>query len=442
MSPTRQHLSVILAVLSCAGAAQAQTTATCTVVGVTGCNPVVSDASDNTAVGQGALLFIWTSDGLPSTTIGKLNTAVGAATLLSNTSGNNNTATGGAALESNTTGSSNTATGTFSLFSNTTGGSNTATGFSALFTNTTGTDNTAVGANALQENTTGNGNTAVGGSALFKNTTGAGNTALGENALLANTTGGNNTAFGRQVLAANTLGFGNAAQGFNALLANTSGYRNTAVGNDALETNLTGFYNTAVGFQAGLNITGSYNIDIGNTGVAGDHNTIRIGATSAVPGDSSNNVITATYIGGIFGAATNSTNVAAVYVDSTGHLFSMSSSERFKTAVAPMADVSERLAKLQPVTFLYKTDPSGTVQYGLIAEEVDKVYPELVIHDDQGRIQGVRYEELAPMLLSEVQKDHEHALAQDAEISALKAQLAEMHSVLVSLQSKGDHAAP
>ncbi len=286
-------------------------------------------------------------------------------------------------------------------------------------------DNVADGPNVMEANTTGIENAAMGAYALAANTTGSGNAGYGYQALYANTSGGNNTAFGRAALSANTTGFGNAAQGFNALVANTTGYRNTAIGNDALQTNVAGIYNTAVGFQAGVNITGSYNIDIGNTGLATDHNTIRIGATTSVPGDSANNVITATYIAGIFG--NGGSGGSAVYVDTYGHLFTNNSSERFKTGVAHMPDLSERLAQLRPVTFRYKSDPAGIVQYGLIAEEVDKVYPELVIRDDAGRIQGVRYEELAPMLLNEAQQQATKLAALEqklAEVDALKEQLA------------------
>jgi hypothetical protein len=150
-------------------------------------------------------------------------------------------------------------------------------------------------------------------------------------------------------------------------------------------------------------------------------------------------IITA-YIAGV----TNSQITGnAVYVTSAGQLGVLGSSERFKTDIAPMPQLSDKLLKLRPVTFRYKTDPKSIQQYGLIAEEVDKVYPELVIRNDKGQIQGVRYEELAPMLLSEMQKQQQkiadqdqRAGVQEAKISQLQEQLTEMHATLLKLESK------
>jgi hypothetical protein len=117
-------------------------------------------------------------------------------------------------------------------------------------------------------------------------------------------------------------------------------------------------------------------------------------------------------------------------VTSSGQLGVLASSERYKTAIAPMGGNTEKLAQLRPVTFHLKSDPGGAVQYGLIAEEVDKVYPELVIRDDAGQIQGVRYDELAPMLLNVVQKQQQKMTAQDA---AIEAQAAEFRAMKVQL---------
>ncbi len=189
-------------------------------------------------------------------------------------------------------------------------------------------------------------------------------------------------------------------------------------------------FNTAFGRAALTANTTGYR----NTGVAGDHNTIRIGATTSVPGDSANNVITATYIAGIVG--NGGSGGSAVYVDAYGHLFTDNSSERFKTGVARMPDLSERLAQLRPVTFQYKSDPAGIVQYGLIAEEVDKVCPELVIRDEAGRIQGVRYEELAPMLLNEIQREHGTIAALVADHQADSAKPEQQSEKIRSLEGK------
>ncbi len=395
-----------------------------------------SKGISNTAVGSGSLFL---------NTTGYYNTAVGAYTLTANSTGIRNSAFGAYAQNYNSTGSNNSSSGSYGLYHNTTGSNNSALGTFALEYNTTGHENTAGGALALEVNMTGannvafgyktlnsnngNGNTGAGAFALQANTTGGYNAAFGYQALYANTTGGNNTAFGRQVLAANTTGFGNAGQGFNALLANITGYRNTAVGNDALQTNVAGIYNSAFGFQAGLNINGSYNIDIGNTGVADDHNTIRIGATSQVPGDTANNVIAATYIAGIYSSNISGTGDQQVFVATDGRLVTHGSSERFKTDIAPMSDVSAKLAELRPVTFRYRSDQSGTLQYGLIAEDVAKVSPELVIRDDSGRIQGVHYEELAPMLVTEVQNQQRINSAQAGEIEELKRRVEQLQDL-------------
>src|SRR5271168_3229116 len=292
----------------------------------------------------------------------------------------------------------------------------------------TASDNTASGYQALYTNTTGNDNVATGSGALYSNSTGADNAANGFQALYANTTGVNNTAFGSLALYSNTTGKGNAGQGSNALYSNTTGIRNLGIGNNALYYN-NGSYNIGLGFDAGHYVTnGSNNIEIGNQGTAADNNTIQIGVQGTQ---------TSTAIAGIFG--TTVSGGMPVYVSSTGQLGVVTSSERFKTDIAPMPELSDRLQQLRPVTFTYKTDPKSVQQYGLIAEEVDKVYPELVIRDDKGKIQGVRYEELAPMLLNEIQK-------QNAEITQLKEQqkafadlqrqLVELQAAIVKLQPK------
>jgi hypothetical protein len=152
-------------------------------------------------------------------------------------------------------------------------------------------------------------------------------------------------------------------------------------------------------------------------GVAAESNTIRIGTKGTHK---------ATVIAGI-----NSSKVtgSAVYVTTTGRLGVLASSERFKTGIAPIGDGTEKLQRLRPVSFHLKAEPKGAVQYGLIAEEVAKVYPELVVRDDKGRIDGVRYDELAPMLLNEVQQQQSKNAVQDAEIRDLKQQMAELKAL-------------
>jgi hypothetical protein len=298
----------------------------------------------------------------------------------------------------NTTGGGNTATGFRALSLNTTGGANTANGFAALYHNTTGTWNTASGVNALLVNTTGNNNTATGAFVLNGNTSGDANTATGSSALLVNTTGNNNTATGFGALISNRAGNGNTASGLFALSGNTTGDRNTATGNNALLSNTTGSFNIALGAEAGGNLTtGSDNIDIGNRGVAGESDTIRIGRREKH---------TNTFIAGINGV-TVPTGVGVI-VDADGHLGTVVSSERFKDEIKPMDKASEAILALKPVTFRYKheLDPAGIPQFGLVAEDVEKVNSDLVARDADGKPYTVRYEAVNAMLLNEFLKEH------------------------------------
>src|SRR5207253_1501714 len=322
------------------------------------------------------------------------NTAEGTDALFSLTTGTENTAIGFDALYSNTTGDSNTATGSQALLSNTTGVRNTADGFAALQTNTTGERNTATGRAALVNNITGNNNTADGHDALFSNTTAIRNTATGSFALFSNTTGPNNTAIGYFALFSNTTGNSNTANGYDALLNNTTGVGNIALGNFA-GSNLT---------------TGDNNIDIGNQGVAAEANTIRIGARGTQ---------TQTFIAGVTGAAVIG---VAVKVNAAGQVGTAPSSQRFKTEIKPMDKSSEAILALKPVTFHYKKelDPEGILQFGLVAEEVEKVNPDLVARDAQGKIYTVRYEAVNAMLLNEFLKEHRTVQEQKATIAQLK----------------------
>jgi trimeric autotransporter adhesin len=335
------------------------------------------------------------------------NTAEGDFALNSQTTGSGNTATGFSALFSLTTATNNTATGANALFSlrtnSTAGTSNTATGVNALFSNTTiagetGFNNTATGANAMQDTTTGSNNTATGANALHDNTTGYGNTAMGASALQSNTDEGQNSAYGFQALQRNLTGEGNTATGANALQSNRTAHFNTACGFAALQRNTTGESNIALGATAGQNLTtGNDNIDIGNAGVAGESNTIRIGKV----GTHAN-----TFIAGISGVTV--AGGVGVIIDSSGHLGTVVSSERFKDEIKPMDKASEAILALKPVTFRYKhdLDPEGIPQFGLVAEQVEKVNPALVARDEQGKVYTVRYEAVNAMLLNEFLKEH------------------------------------
>jgi trimeric autotransporter adhesin len=365
--------------------------------------------NQNTAEGEDALF---------SLTTGRSNTAIGFDALYHNTGGINNTATGTNALLNNTSGSNNTAAGFEALNANTTGTQNTATGVKALFTNTSGGQNTALGVQALFFNTTGASNTAVGCVALWANTTGTFNTATGFNTLEGNTTGSQNTADGSGVLFNNTTGANNTATGASALAGNSTGNNNTASGYLALLNNTTGSFNIGLGDNAGINLTkGSYNIDIGNDGVAGESSTIRIGTKT----EQSN-----TYIAGINGVTV--AGGVGVIIDSNGHLGTVVSSLRFKDSIRPMDQASEAVLALKPVTFRYKKelDPQAIPQFGLVAEEVAKVDPDLVACDDQGKPYTVRYEAVNAMLLNEFLKEHKKTEEQANKIERLEAQLQQM----------------
>jgi hypothetical protein len=302
------------------------------------------------------------------------------------------------ALFSNTLGTANAASGDFALYSNTTGDDNTADGHFALFHNSTGARNTATGRGALYGNTTGEANTASGYDSPGRTTTGGGNTGMGAYALAGNTSGSSNTAIGEFALHDAFSGIGNTASGASSLQSDTTGGNNTASGFDALRNNTTGSGNIALGESAGLNLTtGSNNIDIGNGGVAGEAATIRIGAGS---------VHTAAYVAGISGATV--ADGVGVVIDSEGHLGTVTSSARYKDAIRPMQQQSEAILGLQPVTFRYKRelDPKGIPQFGLVAEQVEKVDPDLVARDGQGKAYTVRYEAVNAMLLNEFLKAH------------------------------------
>jgi hypothetical protein len=344
----------------------------------------------NTAEGQNALFSLTTGGfntavgflSLRSETIGSFNTALGAGALFANTS-TGNTATGAGALLSNNFGTQNTANGALALFSNTNGDRNTAVGFGALEFNIGGRLNTAVGDSALSVNN-GDYNTGIGVDALASSASGGFNTAIGIAALFG-ISGDNNTAIGANALSASN-GSDNTAIGAGALF-DPAGYNNGI------------FSNTAIGANAGANLSSGAeaNIDIGNLGVAGDSFTIRIG-------DDENQ--TRTFISGIFGVTTDLGGAVPVLVASDGQLGTISSSRRFKKEIRPMNRDSESILALKPVAFEYCRDTRRTPQFGLIAEEVAEVNPDLVVRDKNGEIYTVRYDAVNAMLLNEFLKEH------------------------------------
>jgi Chaperone of endosialidase len=404
--------------------------------------------SNNTGIGAYALF---------SDTTGVNNTAVGYNALGDNYSGENNTATGANALAYSDHGhtgiSGNTADGADALDYNYTGQNNTAIGYQALqgsatITDVTGSSNAGMGAAALYSYSTGSDNTASGYAALYSTTTGSYNTASGYEALYSATIADYNTASGYQALY-KTNAVSNTASGYQALYDDTSGAENTAMGVHALQDNSSGSSNIGIGYHGGINLTnGSNNIDIGSPGVAAESGVIRIGTITGITSTQS-----AAYIAGVYGKT--SSGGLPIVINSNGLLGTTTSSARFKTAIEPMGSNTAKLQQLRPVTFHLKSDPTGAVQYGLIAEEVATIYPELVVRDANGRIDGVRYDELAPILLNEMQKQQQKIAAQDANIRQLKLQqkqfaahaaqlrelqrqLADMHAALIELQAKNE----
>ena len=386
----------------------------------------------NTAIGAGSL----------DINNGDANTAAGTAAMLLNISATANTAVGTNALEFNdftatspSTANNNTAVGDLALFQNLDGGNNTAVGASALVSNDiTGngfaTDNTAVGVDALFLNADGNRNCAFGSGALFSNqVSGNASNAFGFEALFNNDSdaaglGLFNNAFGWEALFSNVDGIDNTAMGDGAGSGITTN-RNTAIGAVTMETLTTAGAdeNTVVGFGTGNNIIGgSGNIYLGvraGAGVGDEFAFIRIGEV-APP------IVYDTFIQGIFGRAVDPISGVLTFVDSDGKLGSILSSRRFKKDIKPMDKASEAILALKPVTFEYKNDKKGTPQYGLIAEDVAEVNPNLVVRDKNGEILSVHYEQVWNMMLNEFLKEHKKVEEQQASISQLKSEMQTM----------------
>jgi Chaperone of endosialidase len=395
----------------------------------------------NTAEGQNALSSLTTGGfntaigffSLRSDTTGQLNTAIGAGTLLANTA-DANTATGAGALLSNISGTDNTADGAFALFSNTATG-NTAIGSKALLNNTTGGTlgnsngydvgpNVAVGWRALESNTIASANTAVGYQAL-------GSLAVGYQG----TDVGLCTAVGFQALAnvhgSNNLG--NDAFGYQALVNLTDGQTNLAVGTLALVDLADGNANVAIGTVAGNILTsGNNNIFIGSGAGGPDESyTIRIGANH-----------TATYIAGVNGATVQ--GIPVLIDTSTSRLGTNTSSKRFKDEIKPMDTSSEALFLLKPISFRYKKeiDPAGTLQFGLVAEDVEDISPDLVVRDKEGKPYSVRYDHVNAMLLNEFLKEHKKVQKLEAAVAQqrndFEATIAQLKSEMRSIVARSE----
>ncbi len=319
----------------------------------------------------------------------------------------NNVTAGSSALSSNLTGSNNTAVG-YKALSKNTDNYNTAVGTQALQASTSGSSNTAVGFNAMQTNVSGYGNTALGIAALQRNNTGACNTAIGGNALQYNTNNFN-TAIGSTAMQRNLTGGRNVAIGYDCLSASTSGGDNVAIGLSAMNKLTTGGTNIAIGLSAGSQLTGGeiQNIYIGNPGGGGESSTIRLG---------SNSTHTSCFIAGISGITAS--GGTAVYINSGGQLGTTTSSRRYKDDIQTISKESERIMQLRPVSFSYKTDPAKQVQFGLIAEEVEQVMPELVVYKDN-KPETVAYHLLTPLLLNEAQNQNKRLCLIEAKTETL-----------------------
>jgi uncharacterized coiled-coil protein SlyX len=348
---------------------------------------------------------------LTSRTTGIWNSGTGFQALNHLTAGNQNTATGLRSLFSDINGGFNTATGVYSLYSNTSGFFNSATGGYSLANTVDGSYNTANGYGALYRNSTAQYNCAFGFAALYHNLKAWTNNAFGVEALFNNLTGETNNAFGTGALFANTQGESNNAFGHGALESNVDGIWNNAFGFNALDSSISGSFNTAIGDSAGFDVTGSGNVCIGEgvfgeTGVD-DSTYIRNINTTAQP-----------IVAGVDGVTVDLT---------TGRLGHGVSSQRYKEQIKPMDKASELLFSLKPVTYRYKKeiDPKQTLDFGLIAEEVAKVSPELAIRDAKGQVSNVRYNAINAMLLNEFLKEHQQVVEQQATIAELKSTVAQ-----------------
>jgi hypothetical protein len=358
----------------------------------------------------------------------KRNTAEGQDALLRLRKGADNTAIGFEALVNHTNGDSNTAVGSGALHSQEEAVSNTAVGYDALFTNVTGIQNLAIGDHALFSNISGGANIALGNYTLYYNTSGGPNIAIGGFTLYNNTEGFYNIAIGDNSLHQNSTGQHNIATGSLALNDNSTGNDNCAFGFTALENSSTGSNNIAIGSAAGFRlITGSNNIDIGNRGdTHNESGTVRIGTDGTQ---------TNTYIAGISGVTV--AGGVGVVIDTTGHLGTVTSSARCKDNIQPMEKASETVLSLKPVTFHYKKelDPKAIPQFGLVAEDVAKIDPDLVARDNEGKPYTVRYEAVNAMLLNEFLKEHRKVEEQDATIAQLKSVATEQQKEMKELRT-------
>jgi uncharacterized coiled-coil protein SlyX len=349
-----------------------------------------------------------------------------------------NTALGGFTLFETTTGDGNTAVGLNALRNNTTGTFNNALGVNSLLFNTVGVHNVAIGYRALSFNGDGNRNTAVGYQASFVNTTADDVTAVGWNALRSNT-GIRNCAFGSGALQNNTTG-SNASNafGYQALFSNTTGLFNNAFGWRALNNNVSGSNNTAIGDGAGFSVTGSNNTCLGanaGTGFTTASNSVAIGLAGS--NQSGRTWIRNANVIQSFSAGVNNYVTVEVATGRIG-MTAVVSSQRYKHDIRPMDNSSEAIFRLKPVTFRLKQefDENQLPQWGLIAEDVEKVDPNLISRNYKGEIEAVRYEAVNAMLLNEFLKEHKRVEQQQASIAELRSTVAQQQKEMEVLTAQ------
>ncbi len=325
------------------------------------------------------------------------NTAVGCQTLINNTTGSENVGVGYLALNQNVAGINNTAVGSRAMSLGTTGNNNVAVGWSSLLSNVSGTNCIAIGSLALSSNTTGIQNVCMGSLALQNNTTGANNVAVGYLAMQHSVSSTENTACGSGTMTALTTGIQNTCFGTLSLNVLTTTNNNTGIGYNALSGVVTGTNNTALGSNAGELLTGSdsHNIYVSNPGVTGENNTMRLGTGG---------VHTKNYQAGIFGVALNGTGIP-VLVDNTNQLGTIASSRHLKQNIVLLDDVQDIIAKLEPCTFSFISDSTNKKVFGMIAEDVEKLVPEIiVVLDPETNTKTIKYDAVNIMLIKEVQR--------------------------------------
>jgi hypothetical protein len=423
LAPAAAHAECTGAENTCFGVAALDSNSAGTANSAFGFGALHSNAvgAGNTAIGNLAMY-----EGVDNTQ----NTAVGQFALRRASGTWQNTAVGLLALGGDSdpmTGSYNVGVGAFALLRNVSGSNNVAIGNAAMVENTTGFTNVAIGSSSLRSNTTGYLNVAVGPQSLARNTSGKRNVAVGSSTLYGvgapeGLTGSDNTAIGYGALLADTSGYANVALGSAAMWNESTGHRNTGLGTRALFSATSGNRNVALGYAAGYDITtGSDNIILGggNRGAVDDSGVIRIGSPKYQY---------KAYLAGVHGVQPGKGGAVPVVIDGNGQLGTLNSSRRFKQDIAPLADdVNVRLLQLRPVSYRYTQahdDGSQPLEYGLIAEEVAAVFPELVVYDTAGQALTVRYHLLASMLVDALQREHAASAAQAARLDALEKQVA------------------